>query len=36
MFIKLHEYDSGKPIIIMVDRICIIRTKAVWNFYDAF
>lgn len=36
MFIKLHEYYNGKPIIIMTDRISIIRTKAIWNFYDAF
>ena len=36
MFIKLHEYSSGKPVIIMANRISIIRTKAIWNFYEAF
>lgn len=36
MFIKLHEYSTGKPVIIMANRISIIRTKAIWNFYEAF
>lgn len=36
MFIKLHEYSTGKPIIIMVNRISVIRTKAVWNFCECF
>lgn len=36
MFIKLHEYDTGKPIIIMCNRISIIRTKSVWNFSECF
>jgi len=36
MFIKLHEYSTGKPVIIMVDRISIIRIKAIWNFCNAF
>lgn len=31
MFIKLHEYPTGNPIIIMCNRISVIRTKAIFN-----
>ena len=34
MFIKLHEYNTGNPIIIMCNRISVIRTKALWNFSE--